>query len=175
MKISNGTTLEFIISLFLIYSVIFIDNNIIWNVAAGSVGVITFIHCIYLVLKKRKVNKLQQQNNINDCVIDNNISNKHFMNLKYKRILIIIVSLSIFLNILLIPYVFILSDQKEELKQKQECYKLDFDFVEKECTNFGEVEFEVDENGNLKRNFGCYSIGFNELKKIYKKQIKRCK
>lgn len=175
MKISNGTTLEFIISLFLIWGVIFIDNNIIWNIAAGSVGIITFIHCIYLVLKKRKINKSQQQNNINDCVIDKNISNKHIMNLKYKRILIIILSLSIFLNITLITCAFILSVQKEKLKQTQECYKLDFDFVEKECTNFGEVEFEVDENGNVKRNFGCYSIGFNELKSIYKKQMKKCK
>lgn len=175
MKISNGTTLEFIISLFLIWGVIFIDNNIIWNIAAGSVGVITFIHCIYLVLKKRKVNKSQQQNNINDYVIDNNVSNKYIMNLKYKRILIIILLLSIFLNIILIPYVFILGNQKEKLNQKQECYKLDFDFVEKKCTNFGEVEFEVDKNGNIKRNFGCYSIGFDELKKIYKEQIKKCK
>ena len=165
MKISNGTTLEFIISLFLIWGVIFIDNNIIWNIAAGSVGVITFIHCIYLVLKKRKINKLQQQNNINDYVIDNNVSNKYVMNLKYKRVLTIIFSLSIFLNILIIPYIFILSDQKEKLKQKQECYKLDFDYIETKCTNY-----VLNENGKNE----CL-MNFSELKKVYKKQIKKCK
>ena len=165
MKISNGTTLEFIISLFLIYSVIFIDNNIIWNIAAGSVGVITFIHCIYLVLKKRKTNKLQQQNSINDHVIDNNASSKYIIDPKNERILIIVLSLSIFLNILLIPYIVILSNQREKLNQMQECYKLDFDYIEKKCTNY-----MLNENNKNE----CL-MNFNELKKIYKKQIKKCK
>ena len=66
MKISNGTTLELLVSLFLIFSVVFIDNNMTWNVVAGSIGIITFIHCIYLLLKKRKRNKSQQQNDLKE-------------------------------------------------------------------------------------------------------------
>lgn len=76
MKISNGTTLEFIISLFLIWGVIFIDNNIIWNIAAGSVGLITLIHCIYLLLKKRKINRKRQQSDNWKELVESNYQSK---------------------------------------------------------------------------------------------------
>lgn len=76
MKISNGTTLELIISLFLIYSVIFIDNNMMWNVAAVSVGLITLIHCIYLLLKKRKINRKRQQSDNWKELIESNYQSK---------------------------------------------------------------------------------------------------
>lgn len=203
MKISNGTVFELIISLFLIYSVIFVDNNMTWNVVAGSVGIITFIHCFYLLLKARKINKSRRGNNflennnwkefsennfqsegnkssfkdmrlqesdtdsknINYHNMDINITNQNVVKSKHQKILIIILSLSIFLNIILIPYIFILSNQKEQLKQKQECYKLDFDYAEKKCTNYMFNEYGENE---------CL-MNFSELKNIYKEQIKKCK
>lgn len=57
MKISRGSTGEIVIAVILILSAIYTDSNMIWKVAASSIGVAVLLHSIYLLLKKRKINK----------------------------------------------------------------------------------------------------------------------
>lgn len=79
MKISNGSTAEIVIAIFLLSSVLINkDNNYIWNIFAGGSGLIILIHSIYLLQRKRKK-------------INNNTKNKYSLkqiikNLNYEII-----------------------------------------------------------------------------------------
>lgn len=166
MKISKGSTLEFVIALFLIYSGFTVKDNYIFMTTTLVVGSITIIHCLYIWIKQRKEKKssiiIKKYND--DVNLKNNDKN---LKIKPKKSYIILISISMILNILLIIGVTVLFVSNKNIMKERKYYKnilknINFNTSTKVEQIWNPSKGEYEDNTEIEN----YLLAPNEFKKL---------
>lgn len=117
MKISRGSTGEIVIAVILILSAIYTDSNMIWKVAASSIGIAVLLHSIYLLLKQRKINKSVNKASTEEKTVTEKCKDD---TLKYKKILVIILIILLLNTTLVCVHVFSnINNQSQDKNSKK--------------------------------------------------------
>lgn len=116
MKISNGSTAEIVIAIFLLSSVIINkDNNYIWNIFAGGSGLIILIHSIYLLQRKKINNNTKNKYSLKQIIKNLNyeiIEEFKKNDIKFYNMMLVETNISI---ISAFYYIYIGAETKEEI------------------------------------------------------------